>query len=257
MTKNAYLKIDRAAKHIDELSQLLHEKRPFRYMVETDTQTNKRSTFAKKDEAVADQAALVAGDALHCLRTALDYAYWNKVSPLATTDRERKNVQFPFSETAARLDEAVANRLAKRVSQAFFDYLIALKPHGEPGGNAVPYLLHDRDAFEKHRDLVPTGDYTLLSSEMVRRQVPDFPPGITNCSFGQNNRGVRWTMPPGGAAALGLFGIPETGKFEQEIDVPVDVVFHVGSSRTTYPLVPTLHQLSGMVREIVSDISKF
>jgi hypothetical protein len=254
MTKNAYLKIDRAAKHINELNELFHDKRPFRYVVETNTHTRQRATYAKKDEAVADEAAIIAGDALHCLRTALDYAYWNRVSPLATSDRERKKVQFPFSETAARLDAAVASRLAKRVSPEFFHYLVELRPHGEAGGNEMLYLLHDRDTVDKHRDLVPTGDYKKLSSEIVRRQVPDFPEGIIDGGFGQNHRDVVWPLHHSIKSRLGLPGLPLGRILEHELDVPVDVVFQIRGSGSPKQLIPTLHVLSGMVRNIVKDI---
>jgi hypothetical protein len=132
----AMLKIQRAAKRIDEFNALLHEKRPFRYVVETDTQSRHRSILAKKNHAVVDDAALIAGDAAHNLRSALDYAYSAIVTPYASTPNEKRAIQFPFCQEAARLDEAVKNRLANRVSDRFFSAIMGLKSYHEPEATA-------------------------------------------------------------------------------------------------------------------------
>ncbi|PIV44623.1 MAG: hypothetical protein COS27_01300, partial [Nitrospirae bacterium CG02_land_8_20_14_3_00_41_53] len=188
MTDSAALKIDRATEHVNELNELFQKQRPFSYILETNTKTGQRATFAKKNEAVIHRAALICGDVIHNLRSALDHAYWEVVSPVATTEKERRLLQFPFSETEARLDETVKTRLADRVSPSFYQTLIDLKPHGEPGGNELLSLIHKLDIIDKHKLLIPTGDYTRLSSEMLIKQVPDFPRGLINCGFGQNNR---------------------------------------------------------------------
>ena len=190
MTDSAALKIDRATEHVNELNELFQKQRPFSYILETNTKTGQRATFAKKNEAVIHRAALICGDVIHNLRSALDHAYWEVVSPVATTEKERRLLQFPFSETEARLDETVKTRLADRVSPSFYQTLIDLKPHGEPGGNELLSLIHKLDIIDKHKLLIPTGDYTRLSSEMLIKQVPDFPRGLINCGFGQNNTGT-------------------------------------------------------------------
>jgi hypothetical protein len=196
MPDGADLKIERAAKHVDELNELFREKRPFSYVLETNTQTGERATFAKKNETVIADAANIAADIVHNLRTSLDQAYWQIVSRVVVTPREQRAIQFPFSETAARLDEAVKNRLANRVSPAFFQCLIDLKPHGEAGGNELLYLIHSLDAVDKHRFPIPMGNYARISSAMIRQQVPDFPASIINVGFGQNRRDVAWRLPP-------------------------------------------------------------
>jgi hypothetical protein len=74
MADSAFLKIDRAAKHIEELNELVHQTRPFGYIIETNTETGQRSAFPTKNEAVIDAMALIIGDVVHNLRSALDHA---------------------------------------------------------------------------------------------------------------------------------------------------------------------------------------
>jgi hypothetical protein len=246
------LKLKRASKRIDELNAFLREERPFTYVVQTDTITGQRATLAKKNETIADEAAAIAGDAAHNLRSALDHVYWSIVSPFATTPKERRAVQFPFSERADRLEEAVKNRLANRVSDRFFRAICGLKPYAENGGNRPLYLIELMDIPDKHRALIPVGDYTRLSSDIIRRQVPDFPPGIENCSFGSNRRDVVWRNPgPFAADQLGELVPPTTHMFEKKLNVPVEIVFAIGELNFRGPLVPILNKLVDVARETI------
>ncbi|MFH0957445.1 MAG: hypothetical protein V1897_01950 [Pseudomonadota bacterium] len=243
MTDSASLKIHRASEHINELNALFQKNSPFTYILETNTKIGQRATFAKKNEAVIQRAALICGDVVHNLRSALDHAYWEVVSPVATTEKERRLLQFPFSETEARLDETMKTRLADRVSPSFYQALIDLKPHGEPGGNELLYLIHKLDIIDKHKLLIPTGDYTKISSEILIKQVPDFPRGLVNCGFGQNNRDVVWNIPPMNRAKCQVAKIPDSGILEQELNVPVDIVFIVAGTIHFRPVIPTFHKL--------------
>jgi hypothetical protein len=243
MTDSATLKIHRATEHVGDLNALLQKSSPFSYILETNTKTGQRATFAKRNEAVIHRAALICGDVVHNLRAALDHAYWEIVSPVIATDRERRNLQFPYSETEARLDETVKTRLADRVSPFFYQALLDLKPHGEPGGNEFLALIHKLDILDKHKLLIPTGDYTRLSSEILIKQVPDFPNGLVNFGFGQNHRDVVWNIPPMNRSQRRSAKIPESGVLEQELNVPVNMVFTVSDPIQFRPVVPTLHKL--------------
>lgn len=252
--KSANRRIDRASEHIRELEELVRDTRPFSYVLETNTQTRERATFAKKNEAVIDRVSVISGDVVHALHSALDYAYWDVVSPVTTNEGERRSIQFPFGKTADRLDEAVKNRLAHRVSDEFSDAIISLKAHGEPGGNELLYLINEIDNPAKHRTLTPVGDYTRISSEIIRRQVPDFPAGFVDCGFGQNRRDVGWTARSIDLTTIGRIRPPSTCVFEKELDVPVDVVFVVASPDFSGPVIPTLHEMVNVVRSALDTM---
>jgi hypothetical protein len=165
------------------------------------------------------------GDAVHNLRLALDHAYWDIVSPFIKNDREGDAVQFPFSRTTQRLNEAITNRLANRMSDVFVQALRELKPHGEAGGNTYLYMVHRLDIIDKHMLLVPTADYTRLSSDILLAQIPEFPArDMISGDVSQSRRHVVWTVAPMFRHARRDAGIPDSGEFEKEIDVPVDIV---------------------------------
>ena len=85
---SADLKVQRAGKHYAELSALIRKHKPFRYFVETNFKTGEKATFAKKDEEVANHGAIIIGDIIHNLRSALDHTYWNCTEQFAKSDGE-------------------------------------------------------------------------------------------------------------------------------------------------------------------------
>ncbi len=254
----ALRKLERAAKHIGELTQLLREKRPFRYVLQTDMQTGQRSTRPKKDIAVIADARDLASDAIQNLRTALDYAYYEIVRPFATTPKEVKAVQFPFSETAARLNEAVANRLADRVSPRFASAIVALAPHGEPGGDALLFAIHSLAAPDRHRFPVPTGDYTRVSADMLRSQITDLPSALGGeMSFGDNKGAhMLWTTPVDRIRrdTLGAIVPPTAHVFEQELAIPVEIRIKIAPSIESQPLIPTLDRMLSKANDVIRII---
>jgi hypothetical protein len=252
MLKSAFLKLDRAAERVAELNELFRKKRPFAYVLETNTKTGQRATYAKENEAVVASAALISGDAAHNIRSALDHAYWEIVSPVGTTEKERRAVQFPFSKTAARLEEAVKKRLAHKVSPRFFDAIMGLKPHGEVGGNRLLYLIDQLDAPDKHRVLTPMANYARLSTNELRKQIPDIPSGYQfEIEVSANARDLCWHTGNFDRSDLGTPVPPTTCVFEKELNVPVDIVFAVGTADQSVPAIPTLNQLIDVAKKTV------
>jgi hypothetical protein len=58
MTDGPSLKIERATKYINQRDAPLCEERPFSYVLEGNANTGHRATYAKKNEAVVQQASL-------------------------------------------------------------------------------------------------------------------------------------------------------------------------------------------------------
>jgi hypothetical protein len=256
--KSAHLKIDRALEHIAEVSKVLKEKQPFRYIVETDAETGRRATMAERDEAVVNALSVRCGDAIHNLRSALDHAYAAVVRRAATSDRERKAVQFPFSETASRLEEACRNRLAHKVSPEFLKAIVALQPHGEPGGNEILYFMHALDLPDKHAHLVPTAYYVSFTAEQIRAQVFDFPNFVQGrITMSNNGRDVVWVNKPLALYEWVKAGSPDTMILKQQIDIPVDISFEGRLGSNKMLVVPTLEHFADVAKQVVSVISEF
>lgn len=262
MADSAFLKIDRATQHIKELQELVRKTRPFGYLVETNTQTGQRVASPTKNEVVVDRMALVIGDVVHNLRSALDHAYWLIV---CGTERERffsifkdrrppaekeASVQFPFAKDANSLEKALRNRFAYYAGTAFLIALRQLRPHGPPGGNDLLCLIHQTDILDKHRLLIPMGDYTVGLTAMIRQAVPDFPyamdkVGLFNFTF----KWVSRQLPP--TDQLGVADPSSPAVFRRELDIPVDIILHVDRKGPLRPLFPTLNAMVDATREAV------
>lgn len=245
---SAYLKVKRAEKHLAELAQTLKRSQPFGYYLETNCKTGQRATFAKRNEAVADEAAVIIGDVLHNLRAAIDHAYWNCTEKHARSDGERRSIQFPITSTEMALKSSVLTGLPSRVSQEFAQALESLKPYRE-GGNWLLCAIHDLDVMDKHKLLVPTGNFTKISSSIIQKLVPDFPSGIMNCGFGNNHRDVVWQVRPMTWTQRRKAKIPPTNIIEQKLDVPVDIV--IGEIHPTKPALQILQELVDLSKNTI------
>jgi len=254
--ENYLLKINRASNHVTELSELFRKKRPFTYVLERNLKTGQSSTFAKRNQSIANEAAVICGEIVHNLRSAIDHVFWDIVSPFAVDDREKRNIQFPFRETKEKFDETMEKGMAKRVSESFVRTLIDLKPYADNDGNKALYLIHHLNITDKHRLLIPTGNYTRLSSELMREQVPDFPAGLNNCAFGNTGRDVSWPTSKMNRHKRRAMKFPKSGILEQELKVPVDIVFSGGLSAGLMPVVPMLHQFIDVTRKTIEILSK-
>lgn len=232
---SAIIKVKRAEKHYTELEELLTEQKPFRYFLETNFKTGEKATFAKRNEEIASNAAIIIGDLIHNLRAALDHIYWECTERFAKSEGERSKIQFPIISTEKGFKESVLPGLPSRVSGEFASALASLKPYREDGNHCL-CLIHDLDVVDKHKLLIPTGDFTKISSAMIKKQVPDFPSGLFNCGFGSNGRDVVWNVPPMPWAVM------MDSVVEKELDVPVEIVLaDVDSSR------PALEVLQEMI----------
>jgi hypothetical protein len=230
----------------------LAENTPFTYVVQTNILTGERATLAKEREDVTAKAAAIAGDSAHNLRSALDHAYWDIVHPFANTPDEERKIQFPFASTEERLARVAKSRLADRVSEHFFESICLLKPYAGGGGNFFLYLIEYLDIPDKHRTLIPVGDYTRLSTDMIRHQVPDFPAGLTNVAFGRNRRDVVWHVDRIAEMDLGEAVPPTTYLFEKSLVVPVEVRLAVEDYGLLAPMVPTLRRLVDAATEAIN-----
>lgn len=250
MTDSAFLKIDRAAKHVTELSELFRKARPFVFVIESNTETKKRILRPKKNKAVINDAGLIAGDVVHNLRAALDHAYWHIVSPHCITADTQRKIQFPFAGKTDRLAEAIQQRLAQYAGTGFYCGMLNLRPHGEPGGNDLLYLINKMDIIDKHRLLIPTDDHVRLTSDIVRQFAPGFPfqinsgTSFSNCTF-------EWPLMAVKPEELGNIKIPTFHIFERELDIPFDVVFRVGTLENVRPVIPTLNALVDTARQTI------
>lgn len=259
MTDTALLKINRATKHIDDLAKMFTETPPATLALRTNTNTSMRAIRTKSNKAVIDHGACVAGDALHNLRAALDHAYWRLVEPYIFDPQKRKKIQFPFSiKGRDGLDAAVSNRFAKCVSTAFFDCIMSLQPHNEPGGDELLYAVHRLNTVDKHMLAVPMVDvqtFTVSDIRCIDRSfMPMHNPELQITIGGNPNITTDWKSKDIRDEFLGRAVPPLKSVFDYELDIPVNIVFAIRTTDDPQPMVETLYKMRDRCKEVIDII---
>lgn len=247
------LKIARAEKHLAELGTLLKRTKPFTYCLETNWKTGQRATYARKNEQVCNDAAILIGDVIHNLRCALDHVYWDCTNRFAKSDGERRNIQFPVCNDEAGFKGSVLTGLPKRVSPEFVEALEKLKPYRK-AGNARLCAIHDLDVMDKHKLLIPVGDYTHISAAKLKSLIPDFPMSSGSFGFGSNHRDIAWGVKPMTWTQRRKAKMPPSSIQEQEIDVEVNVVLSAEVGNFGEPVDKLLGHLVAETKSAVKTL---
>ncbi|MGD9921601.1 MAG: hypothetical protein AB7V13_09170 [Pseudorhodoplanes sp.] len=259
MTDSAALKIDRASNYISQLSELFKKSPPFEVVVKTNVISRDRYLRAKANVAVIDEAALICGDVIHNLRTAIDHAYWDIISPHVTEKNERRKIQFPFGEKRSGFKRAMKTRYAALGGFDFVCGLVSLRPYLEDGGNKLLHLIHELDAVDKHQLLLPTVSVTKVTVDLIRKHCADFParmqgPGVIGLHG--PNAGFRWHANILTREELGEIIPPTLTIFERKLDIPVDVIFDVSKGQYSGEVIPLLNEMTNVTREVVAIIRR-
>jgi hypothetical protein len=147
-------KIGRANKHIDDLAiacKTFTASTPFVLDRETDPSTGYYHFKLTKIQPPPREIALITGDAIHNLRSALDHLAYQLV--LANGSTPLRQTCFPIFDDIAKYQSMDANKV-RGMSQGALDAIDAARPF--KGGNEALYTLHDLDIADKHHALLTT-----------------------------------------------------------------------------------------------------
>ncbi len=117
----AKLKIKRANKHIVDLDNLLAEfvKTDF-YTINTDFDTNTgKNRIQLQLKPISDESALLIGDAIHNLHSALDFMMYEILGI-----QDDRDIKFPFRETRSELVGAVQKGQIQTAGSIVCDLII-------------------------------------------------------------------------------------------------------------------------------------
>jgi hypothetical protein len=150
------LKVERAKHHARELEcaiQTFRDSDPYGFRIEDDLQTGDKVHRIHIRRETPDCFALLIGDAVHNLRTALDHLAWQLVVANGQTPKSGAGgTQFPFYDpkSGAKPTHGVINGISA-TAQKLID---AVKPY--KGGNDALWTLHQLDITDKHKLLIVT-----------------------------------------------------------------------------------------------------
>jgi hypothetical protein len=234
------LKIERAKQHISDLHMRLlafAQTDFYTLVVEKDSKTGEQALELEITKPVPEELALVMGDALHNLKSALDWTVNEVVfRRLKFYD---SHTRFPLRETAQDLKGTIKGGLIKQASPAVTNYIVdVVKPY--KGGNDALWALHDLNILDKHRLLLPVMQATALvgvcaeddrGSKMVAASL-----------IVTRNRAATSFISPG--------NIKVTNKGKA---IPL-IFFDKGLPLEGQSIIPALHQLAELVSGVVERI---
>ena len=154
---NSKLKIERAKRHIRELSNEIVDylkTKPFRIVVEKDTNSSNHLWTLRVRREVPCHLAVIIGDAIHNLRASLDLLASDLVS---IAGGNTNNVYFPFGDSPEGFEEMVKKRHLDRAGADIVEVVRSFKPYN--GGNELLRAIHDLDITDKHKALIPSAHY--------------------------------------------------------------------------------------------------
>lgn len=176
MFDSAKLKIERAKHHIRDLNgqvDAYSAQRPLGIFHSFDSKASQVTYEVKAKIPMPDEIPLILGDAIHNLRSALDLLIYEMVGDKCETDRQRKQVQFPFSKSAQILDATIKAKQVHLAGEKVVQKIKGLKPY--PGGNEMLYGIHALDVTDKHKLIIPiSGNAGLASTDLIKA-MPEMP----------------------------------------------------------------------------------
>lgn len=255
MVDSAITKVERAAYHLTALSELFGKKAPFEFVVQTNIITGDRTAKAKANVAVIQQAAAIIGDIIHNLRTALDHVYWDIISQFVPDEEDRRRVQFPFARKRGGFNGALKTRFAGRAGTGFVSALFGLQPYAEGARNDLFYLIHDLDLIDKHKLLIPTSNIADIGpADSLYDKFPDLPRKFTGpgrIAFRGPNASLAWKTSGVSREEAGAIIPPTMHMYERKADVPIDVIFDIGSGKENRQVLPTLEEMINLTRNAI------
>lgn len=237
--EGAYRKIRRARKHLGELDEKIRvftNTEPYAVVVEFDTQATKHPVRLRRqgDAAPSPQLPLIAGDAIHNLRTSLDHLVYalgergGGAGPTTGFPVIKDPKDFRLKEETLLKGVPVAERARIEALQPYnVVYDIAQRTSVNDSNLPMVILIVNRlNNWDKHRLLLP-----------VVGVAPSFVPvlrGITEYEIEPATPG--WTRMEDGAVLFWIIATVTARQVEMESQPPYSVVFGNPDTTHTDPL---------------------
>jgi hypothetical protein len=228
-------KIDRAKQHVRELDRKMadyRKRKPYKVVVKQDPKSPNHLWTLRIREEVPSCLALIMGDAIHNLRSAIDIAIYRSVV-LNGTPTPHKMTAFPFPGENESLEAAINRRHVHDAGEDVVGIVRGLEPQMKKG--QWLRATHDLDIRDKHHMILLVGSYAGL---------PDIRDGRLQI--------LNVTVAPvhDGQVLLALSPISHI-KLGQEFDAAVQIEMPQGGFAEYEAVVPTLFQLVELVEGIV------
>ena len=265
MTKDELLsgplaKIERAKHHINDLNRQIEaytSQRPLRVYRSTNGKTNKVAYVVKNKIPVPSDLALIIGDAVHNLRSALDLLAFGLVGDKCPTPGKQRQVQFPFSASEKSLESTINSRQISLAGKKVVREIKKLKPYR--GGNEMLQAIHDLDLADKHKLIIPTitsGAMMVADLTKLMPEHPGYPDKGVTLVLNERNR-FHFDMPRslGNRRARRTARLATTPERETDFKLACIICFGEGQALPYRPVVPYLISLTEEAENAINVIA--
>ncbi len=254
------LKVERAKEHVANTERELrafYDTQPYRIGTNRDPQTGKLVYYLTCAHPTPDRLAIIAGDAVQNLMSALDHlAYQLVCSDTSDNPPNRKWIFFPIADTI-EIYEAKKGRKIEGALPDTIAAIDALKPN--KGGNDLLWSLYRLNNIEKHRLLLTVGSQTArmnFGQYMVHSMRKHFGPAALEQMASSINFQL---VPTDKDFPLKDGTVLLIGTVEDEPNPNQEFSFEVALNEPGIiegkPLLETLHLMTTLVEGIVTALS--
>lgn len=256
--EGARAKVERAKQHIRDLDAqriAFLGDNPYRTTPEFHPEYSATAYFLDEYAPIPEAISLVAGDALHNLRAALDYVVYAFASK-GLSPAERAKLYFPISKSAEDYNSESLGKTAG-VPKYIKKRIDRLKPY--KGGNDLLWGLHRLNIIDKHRLLVTVGVNVtevemILDTAFLNKAFP----GMFTLPLDLPKQSYKFPAPkpisPMEKDAL-LYGVKGNFEGDNHIDFTFDIAIGEVEVFEGQLLVETLKELADLVESIVFQFS--
>jgi hypothetical protein len=250
-------KIEWAKAHIDNLNRevgAFRETQPYRIDTKRNPQTGQLIYYMSKVDAVPQRLALIAGDVIHNLASALDFlAYQIVCSSTNDAPRNPRGIYFPTFASAEKY-EALKRGKMEGAGQEVFEALDALKPY--KGGNDLLWALHELNNIDKHRLLITAGGawHRMNIAATLERMLPaEFLGKVSVPAVIVRPKSIKFPMEEGDV----LFIDAADAEPDEKLQFEVSVSLYEPQIIEPQPIVTAVHQFATLVEGVVEALSGF
>ena len=242
------LKIERAEKHIRDINALLEEfvASDF-YSVEIETNGHCCPNYLRFHIDTSgfrlDIAAVVIGDALHNLRSALDLLYYAAI--LECGGRPTRWTRFPVFDTGKDVENKLREALKKKqITTGIQELLLdTIKPY--EAGNYALWAVNELNITDKHQLLIPTLQLMRFVGICLEDEKGDVVMEDT-----------AYFMDTSGRVRLDQELDCRTITLTDKGHAAATIMFNIGLPFQAQAVIPTLHQLVEVVSGVVESFRR-
>lgn len=247
MFEGASLKVERANKHIADLKVAFGDfadRKPYDILQACEVERHRPTVDAYLREEIPFSLALIIGDAIHNLRSALDHATWELIGRDCGT--QDKWLHFPTGETETDyLSRCNGIKTPRQDTKTFF---IQFQAYRGGDGERI-FGLNAFDNTDKHVIVTPVlglAKLRHLKATHPNPRLPDIHVADVGVMFRPDKRAPIARMPPD-------YSI----EFNEDTDFALDILFGDVDIFKFAPAIQTLESLSDAVSDTVGNFREF